>query len=221
MKESGKLDIKECIIISIVIAIFLIIIFGMSQTKMVKYTYANELLKNEKFEKALNIFESLENYKDSEIKKKEAQIEYCKRNTGTMSGMVSWKYNNFVGNRGDTGAKIFAINLEMHEAKDALIDMNAEQGTNGIWISTADGNGNYKIDKMPCGNYAVFIVSNNTNGNYPEYDTLNSIISEKEWITMETINNKTFIRSIKYYENVLINANEEKTLSYDFGLTNW
>lgn len=139
MKESGKLDIKECIIISIVIAIFLIIIFGMSQTKMVKYTYANELLKNEKFEKALNIFESLENYKDSEIKKKEAQIEYCKRNTGTMSGMVSWKYNNFVGNRGDTGAKIFAINLEMHEAKDALIDMNAEQGTNGIWISTADG----------------------------------------------------------------------------------
>ena len=74
---------------------------------------------------------------------------------------------------------------------------------------------------MPCGNYAVFIVSNNTNGNYPEYDTLNSIISEKEWITMETINNKTFIRSIKYYDNILINANEEKTLSYDFGLTYW
>ena len=58
MKKSRKLDIKKCIIISIVIAIFLIIIFGMSQTKMVKYTYANELLKNEKFEKALNIFES-------------------------------------------------------------------------------------------------------------------------------------------------------------------
>ncbi len=221
MKEHGKLGIKKCIIILIIIAIFVMTIFGISQMKMVKYTYANALLKNEKFEKALNIFESLKDYKDSETKKKEARIEYCKRNTGTMSGMISWKYNNFVGNRGDTGARIFAINLEIHEAKDALIDMNAEQGTNGIWISTADGNGNYKIDKMPCGNYAVFIVSNNTNGNYPEYDTLNSIISKREWLTMETINNKTFIRSIKHYENVLINANEEKTLSYDFGLTNW
>ena len=221
MKEHGKLGIKKCMIILIIIAIFVMTIFGISQMKMVKYTYANALLKNEKFEKALNIFESLKDYKDSETKKKEARIEYCKRNTVTMSGMISWKYNNFVGNRGDTGARIFAINLEIHEAKDALIDMNAEQGTNGIWISTADGNGNYKIDKMPCGNYAVFIVSNNTNGNYPEYDTLNSIISKREWLTMETINNKTFIRSIKYYENVLINANEEKTLSYDFGLTNW
>lgn len=221
MKEHGKLGIKKCIIILIIIAIFVMTIFGISQMKMVKYTYANALLKNEKFEKALNIFESLKDYKDSETKKKEARIEYCKRNTGTMSGMISWKYNNFIGNRVDTGARIFAINLEIHEAKDALIDMNAEQGTNGIWISTADGNGNYKIDKMPCGNYAVFIVSNNTNGNYPEYDTLNSIISKREWLTMETINNKTFIRSIKYYENVLINANEEKTLSYDFGLTNW
>ena len=121
MKENGKLNIKKCIIISIVIAIFIMIIFGMSRTKMVKYIYTTELLKNEKFEKALNIFESLENYKDSERKKKEAKIEYCKRNTGTMSGMISWKYNNFVGNRGDTGAKIFAINLEMHEAKELLL----------------------------------------------------------------------------------------------------
>ena len=77
------------------------------------------------------------------------------------------------------------------------------------------------MDKIPCGNYAVFIVSNNANGNYPEYNTLNYIISQKEWITIETINNKGFIRSIKYYDQITINENEETTLSYDFGFTKW
>ena len=67
----------------------------------------------------------------------------------------------------------------------------------------------------------IFIVSNNANGNYPEYNALDSVISQKEWLTIQTINNKTFIRSIKYYNNIQINENEETTLSYDFGFTKW
>lgn len=219
--EKNKKNNKKLIIIVGIIAIILVSVIALTQTKIFKYNWGNELLKNKKYDSALNIFKDIEDYKDSKSKFKEAKIGYGKEHTGTMSGLISWKYNNFVGNRGDTGAKIFAVNLETHEATDSLIDMNAPQGTNGIWISTADGNGNYKIDKIPCGNYAVFIVSNNTNGNYPEYKTLDSVISQKEWITIETINNKAFIRSIKYYNNIQINENEETTLSYDFGLTNW
>ena len=219
--EKNKKNNKKLIIIVGIIAIILVSVIALTQTKIFKYNWGNELLKNKKYDSALNIFKDIEDYKDSKSKFKEAKIGYGKEHTGTMSGLISWKYNNFVGNRGDTGAKIFAVNLETHEATDSLIDMNAPQGTNGIWISTADGNGNYKIDKIPCGNYAVFIVSNNTNGNYPEYKTLDSVISQKEWITIETINSKAFIRSIKYYNNIQINENEETTLSYDFGLTNW
>ncbi len=219
--EKNKKNNKKLIIIVGIIAIILVSVIALTQTKIFKYNWGNELLKNKKYDSALNIFKDIEDYKDSKSKFKEAKIGYGKEHTGTMSGLISWKYNNLVGNRGDTGAKIFAVNLETHEATDSLIDMNAPQGTNGIWISTADGNGNYKIDKIPCGNYAVFIVSNNTNGNYPEYKTLDSVISQKEWITIETINNKAFIRSIKYYNNIQINENEETTLSYDFGLTNW
>lgn len=219
--EKNKKNNKKLIIIVGIIAIILVSVIALTQTKIFKYNWGNELLKNKKYDSALNIFKDIEDYKDSKSKFKEAKIGYGKEHTGTMSGLISWKYNNFVGNRGDTGAKIFAVNLETHEATDSLIDMNAPQGTNGIWISTADGNGNYKIDKIPCGNYAVFIVSNNTNGNYPEYKTLDSVISQKEWITIETINNKAFIRSVKYYNNIQINENEETTLSYDFGLTKW
>lgn len=215
MKEN-KRNNKKLIIIGSIIVVVIIFIVCIIQTKSFRYKLASGLLKNKKYESALNIFNNLDEYKDSKNKLKEAKICYSKEHTGTMTGLISWKYNNFVGNRGDTGAKIFAINLEIHEPADRLIDTNATQGTNGIWISTADGNGNYKMDKIPCGNYAVFI-----NGNYPEYNTLNYIISQKEWITIETINNKGFIRSIKYYDQITINENEETTLSYDFGFTKW
>lgn len=219
--EENKKNNKKLIIIGIVIALVVVAVVFATQTKEFKYKWASELLKNKNYDGALNIFKDLEDYKDSKDRLKEAKIGYGKEHTGTMSGFISWKYNNFVGNRGDTGAKIFAINLEMHESIDSLIDVNATQGTNGVWISTTDGKGNYKIDKMPCGNYAIFIVSNNANGNYPEYNALDSVISQKEWLTIQTINNKTFIRSIKYYNNIQINENEETTLSYDFGLTKW
>ena len=212
MKEN-KRNNKKLIIIGSIIVATIILIVCIIQTKSFRYKLASGLLKNKKYESALNIFNNLDDYKDSKTKLKEAKICYGKEHTGTMTGLIS--------NRGDTGAKIFAINLEIHEPSDSLIDTNATQGTNGIWISTADGNGNYKIDKIPCGNYAVFIVSNNANGNYPEYNTLNYVISQKEWITIETINNKVFIRSIKYYDQITINENEETTLSYDFGFTKW
>lgn len=220
MKENKRNNKKLIIIGSIIVAVIIFIVC-IIQTKSFRYKLSSGLLKNKKYESALNIFNNLDDYKDSKNKLKEAKICYGKEHTGTMTGLISWKYNNFVGNRGDTGAKIFAVNLEIHEPSDSLIDTNATQGTNGIWISTVDGNGNYKIDKIPCGNYAVFIVSNNANGNYPEYNALDSVISQKEWLTIQTINNKTFIRSIKYYNNIQINENEETTLSYDFGFTKW
>ncbi len=220
MEENNKKN-KKFIKIGIIIVFVVVVVIFATQTKVFKYKWANELLKNKNYDGALNIFKDLEDYKDSKDKLKEAKIGYGKEHTGMISGLISWKYNNFVGNRGDTGAKIFAVNLEIHEPIDSLIDMNAPQGTNGIWISTADGNGNYKLDKIPCGNYAVFVASNNANGNYPEYNTLDSVISQKEWITIQTINSKTFIRSIKYYNNIQVNENEETTLSYDFGLTKW
>lgn len=129
------------------------------------------------------------------------------------------------GNRGDTGAKIFAINIDIHEPVDNLIDFNAEQGTNGIYITEADGTGNYEINKLPIGDYYVFIVSKNTSSssnNLPVYasSSFSSEISQKEWLSIQTaIKNVAFLRSVKVFENIIINENEEKTLSHDFGLT--
>lgn len=129
------------------------------------------------------------------------------------------------GNRGDTGAKIFAINIDIHEPVDNLIDFNAEQGTNGIYITEADGTGNYEINKLPIGDYYVFIVSKNTSSssnNLPVYasSSFSSEISQKEWLSIQTaIKNVAFLRSVKVFENIIINENEEKILSHDFGLT--
>lgn len=129
------------------------------------------------------------------------------------------------GNRGDTGAKIFAINIDIHEPVDNLIDFNAEQGTNGIYITEVDGTGNYEINKLPIGDYYVFIVSKNTSSssnNLPVYasSSFSSEISQKEWLSIQTaIKNVAFLRSVKVFENIIINENEEKTLSHDFGLT--
>lgn len=94
--KKDSLHKNKFIIITIIVVIIVIVTFCISQTKGFKYFLANNFLNNGKYEKALNIFSKLDNYKDSESKKKEARIGYGKEHTGTLSGLISWKYNNFV-----------------------------------------------------------------------------------------------------------------------------
>lgn len=74
----------------------------------------------------------------------------CAPKKGSLSGNVSWKYNNFVGNRGDVGAEV------------SLFSMDSPTGE--IAFSAVVGaDGNFKIENIPAGKYFLVIRSKATN----------------------------------------------------------
>ncbi len=67
---------------------------------------------------------------------------------GTMTGNVFWKYNDFVGNRADTGAEVVLYSLDTIRSGlkyEAKVDLQ----------------GKYKFDKVLSGNYFLIVRSEN------------------------------------------------------------
>jgi hypothetical protein len=83
--------------------------------------------------------------------------------TGSISGNVYWKYNNYVGNRPDAGSEIVLIQLThpaiQHKAK-------------------CDIQGNYKIEGIIPGRYFLQIKSHNTKQDPIFYTRLFKIFKE-------------------------------------------
>jgi hypothetical protein len=67
--------------------------------------------------------------------------------TGTVSGNVFWKYNDYVGNKADAGATVYLI---------------PEEKTKGALKSNCDVSGNFRFEGVPYGNYLVIVISENT-----------------------------------------------------------
>jgi len=76
----------------------------------------------------------------------------CTKKPGTLTGNVYWKYNNYVGNKPDSGAKIKLITYDKTQ-KDSIFE------------TTADLSGNYSINEIPPGKYFLIIESENTTDN--------------------------------------------------------
>ena len=70
----------------------------------------------------------------------------CKKDPGSVSGNVYYKYNEYVGNKPDAGTEVKLYNL----------DKDAESPT---YESTTDVQGNYKIENIVPGDYLLLIRS--------------------------------------------------------------
>jgi len=88
-------------------------------------------------------------YLDKDLKVNEANTKSINGDYGTLSGNIYWKYNNYVGNKPDAGADIVLYSLDT-----ARGDLHFE--------SSADVQGNYKIEKVSPGKYFLIIRSKNT-----------------------------------------------------------
>ncbi|MXN91792.1 hypothetical protein GR160_11200 [Flavobacterium sp. Sd200] len=79
----------------------------------------------------------------------------CKKDPGSTSGNVYYKYNDYVGNKPDAGAEIKLYNL----------NKGAEPAT---YEATTDVQGNYKIENIVPGDYLLFTVSKATTASNAE-----------------------------------------------------
>ncbi len=80
----------------------------------------------------------------------------CTKKPGGLTGNVYWKYNDYIGNKPDSGAKIKLIPFDKTQ-KDSIFE------------ATADLNGNYIINDIPTGKYFLIVESENTRDNPKEH----------------------------------------------------
>lgn len=99
--------------------------------------------KNEKVKMSI-IFYLDKNFKILKTNTKSINGEY-----GSLTGNVYWKYNDYIGDKADSGAEITLYSL------DSIRGLNKYE-------TTADFEGNYKFDEVLTGSYFLIVRSNNT-----------------------------------------------------------
>lgn len=127
----------------------------------------------------------------------------CTKKPGTLTGNVYWKYNNYVGNKPDAGAKITLYAIDKSQ-KDS------------IFKATADINGNYTINDIPPAKYLLVIQSENTTDSPFDHIQNLKICSNDLKNTFDFDINK-FSKNLeeidaayKKYETILIDSDDEK-----------
>ena len=140
---------------------------------------------------------------------------------GTISGTITYKYNDFVGNRGDSGALILLISKDVKSLPDRLGLAMTSEKVDGLYDTKADGNGNYVFNHIPAGEYYIVVLSKNTNedpskvAGYRSWGPAYGLFSE-EGQNNALLTAKT--RKIRN-DNIVVYGDETTNFSYDFGIT--
>jgi hypothetical protein len=81
----------------------------------------------------------------------------------TVTGVVTWRYNATLGNRGDTGATVYLIRLPIKKpiASITLAQACRFASIPGTEKAVVDGFGNVEFDNVALGKYLVVILSEN------------------------------------------------------------
>lgn len=139
------------------------------------------------------------------------------KQTGTVKGCITYQYNKTIGTKGDVGADILLIPIDLPDG--SLTRINAIAFTDfpdNCKHVKADGNGNYSIQNVPAGRYVIAIRSKNTRckGN-----TEASVLPFSLYF-----NEEGKARLIEGFENyksnwVTVTGGEDTVFSHDFGYT--
>lgn len=141
---------------------------------------AEDYVSNEKYEYAINVYEEIIGYKnEAQYKNRLLEIQelYTLANMkGHIEGKVTWKYNDFVGHRGDNGAVAVLIEKnilkadEMRSMED-LVFISSKDVENFhkkysyfTFTTKTNVDGEYRFKDIPLGKYILIIKSNNVTG---------------------------------------------------------
>ena len=142
--------------------------------------------------------------------------------TGSISGNVTYKYNNYVGNKPDTGTVVFLISQKVTSLPDSVAYGWTFGLSNyeGVYATEVDGNGKYILDDIPVGDYYIVLISDNTNSGMKDAGALywgpvyNMFSTEGK----KNADSEAYLSKIKYASVSILNE-KTTTFSYDFGIT--
>ena len=140
---------------------------------------------------------------------------------GTVSGTITYKYNNYVGNRGDTGAVVYLISKNVKSLPDSM-GLGLTSGCpDNVYATKVSGTGSYTFSNVPAGEYYIVVISKNTNDN-PSY-----VSGPATWGPAYGLfsakGQENALRNAKLYKtrnsSVTVYGNRTTDYSYDFGIT--
>lgn len=155
-----------------------------------------------------------------------------------LTGKITWKYNDFVGTKGDVGAYVFLLPDDFNDSPISAHELTMEKhGTiyrdrgsgrhSGIIWTRCGGDGQFTLDRIPAGSYRVLICSYNTNGPLGQSNKFDQNKMEfARWFDTEEDMSKlalsVFIARNKYVvKSIDFVAGENRELHHDFGITWW
>ena len=142
--------------------------------------------------------------------------------TGSISGNVTYKYNNYVGNKPDTGTVVFLISKKVTSLPDSMgygwtwyVD-----DYEGVYATEVDGSGNYILNDIPVGEYYIVLISENTNTGKENMGALywGSVYHMFSEEGKKRADDQAFLSKI-VCESVTISEGKTTTFSHDFGIT--
>lgn len=159
---------------------------------------------------------------------------------GTVSGNITYHYNQYRGYVADTKARVYLIPTNGAAAKEDIsfnavsVDSNELRKKN-IYAAQVDGLGNYTISNIPEGEYMSLIISHNcTLGTWfnlyddvlsdaPDtfYDSISSDTGISNYLTDTSAMN--LAKTVAFYnyhsESIVVYGNNSTILSYAFPYT--
>ncbi len=140
--------------------------------------------------------------------------------TGSVTGTVTYKYNNYVGNKPDTDAKVLLISKSVTSLPDSVALGLISSLPDGCYGTKVDGLGKYQFDDIPVGDYYIVIISKNTNSGSDAGSMYwgFSVYSMFSKDAQETANNTCWLHKIKS-TSITVKEGQTSTFSHDFGLT--
>ena len=140
--------------------------------------------------------------------------------TGSVTGTVTYKYNDYVGNKPDTDAKVLLISKSVTSLPDSVALGLISSLPDGCYGTKVDGSGKYQFDNIPVGDYYIVIISKNTNSGsengslYWGFSVYNMFSKDAQ----ETANNTCWLHKIKS-TSITVKEGQTSTFSHDFGIT--
>lgn len=153
---------------------------------------------------------------------------------GSVSGNITYLYNNFRGNVADTNAVIILIstsgtaksmpNLSSYVNWGLTTSINP-YNSYGVYMTKADGTGKYQFNHIPTGEYKIVIISGTTTAQLAFSDNASYKLSVKN-LVLPYMNetNSQFLGEFVGYKKFVIDTitiyNDKDTYyGHDFGIT--
>mgnify|MGYP000471102912 CR=1 FL=1 len=154
---------------------------------------------------------------------------------GSVSGNITYFYNNFKGNVSDTGAIVYLFSKEGDYEIEPTVSsyiiwdlpntINSKYNKYGIYATKVDGTGKYKFQNIPVGEYTVFVKSKETTSGQAFKDK-KGYVSQIQNMVSDVLNEenaKMLGENVGYHKctaaTIEIIKNQETLFSYDFGIT--